>query len=373
MCKRGWQARHRGGGDDEQVSVFLGNGDGTFQGGGNYGSGAPGSVVSVAVADVNGDGKPDIVAANPCADHQCASASAGILLGNGDGTFQTAVAFYPVGNQTNSLAVADVNEDGKPDIVVGNACSNANCTDGSVAVLINTSLTATTTALTSSQNPSSYGQAVTFTATVTAQPGFTKGTPTGTVSFYDGTTNIGNSNLNSNGVATLTTSRLSVGTHSMTATYNGDTNFAASTSSVLSQVVQGAIALLSPTSLNFGNQTVGITSSPQNVTLQNTGNIKLTITSIQITGTNGGDFGEKNNCPSSLPPNNRCQISVTFKPTTTGTRNAAVNITDNAPNSPQSVPLTGVGVVPAVTFSPTSLTFPVQVVFTTSPVEQVNK
>ena len=138
---------------------------------------------------------------------------------------------------------------------------------------------------------------MTFTATVTAQ-GF-KGAPTGTVSFYDGTTNIGNSNLNSSGVAILTTSNLSVGTHSITATYNGDTNFAPSTSPVLYQVVQGAIASLSPTSLNFGNQTVGITSSPQYVTLQNTGNINLTITSIQITGTNSGDFGQTNNCPGS--------------------------------------------------------------------------
>lgn len=135
---------------------------------------------------------------------------------------------------------------------------------------------------------------------------------------------------------------------------------------MLNQVVQGAIALLSPTSLNFGNQIVGTTSSPQNVTLQNGGNINLTITSLQITGTNRGDFGEKNNCPSSLAPNNSCQISVTFKPTTTGTRNAAVSITDNAPNSPQSVPLTGVGVLPAVTLSPTNLTFPIQLVFTAS-------
>jgi hypothetical protein len=158
---------------------------------------------------------------------------------------------------------------------------------------------------------------------VTSQ-GF-KGTPTGTVSFFDGTTNIGNSNLNSSGVATLTTSTLSVGTHSIKTTYNGDANFAPSTSPVLYQVVQGAIVSLSPTSLNFGNQTVGITSSPQIVTLQNTGNINLTITSIQITGADSSDFGETNNCPSSLPPNGSCNISVTFtlslpRPPEPGTR-----------------------------------------------------
>jgi methionine-rich copper-binding protein CopC len=239
-----------------------------------------------------------------------------------------------------------------------------------VGVLINTSLGSTTTALISSQNPSNFGQAVTFTATVTSSQ-FFKFQPTGTVSFYDGTTNIGNSNLNSGGVATLTTSTLAVGTHSMTATYNGDTNFVPSTSPVLYQVVQGAIASLSPGSLNFGNQTLGITSSPQNVTLTNSGNINLTISLIQITGTNSGDFNQTNNCPSSLSPNNSCQIGVTYTPTATGTRNAAVSITDNAPNSPQSVSLTGVGVSPAVTFSPTSLTFLTRLVFTTSPAQKV--
>jgi hypothetical protein len=337
------------------VGVLLGNGDGTFQTVVTYDVANP---TSVAVGDVNGDGKPDVLVVDP---------QVGVLLGNGDGTFKTVVYYNPGAYGTESVAVADVNGDGKPDLLVANECASyLSCDNGSVGVLINTSLTATATALTSSPNPSTSGQAVTFTATVTAQPGFYKGTPTGTVSFYDGTTNIGNSNLNSSGVATLTTSTLSVGTHSITATYNGDTNFASSTSPVLYQVVQGAIASLSPGSLNFGNQTVGITSSPQYVTLQNTGNINLTITSIQITGTNSGDFAQTNNCPSSLTPNNSCQIGVTFTPTTTGTRNAAVSVTDNAPNSPQSVSLTGVGVVPAVTFYPTSLNFGDQGVGTTS-------
>jgi hypothetical protein len=238
-------------------------------------------------------------------------------------------------------------------------------------VLINNSRAQTITKLASSPNPSNFGQTVTLTATVMGGQGFCHGTPTGTAGFYDGRTKIGNYNLNRNGVTTLTISTLSVGTHSMTASYNGDTNCAPSTSHVLYQVVQGAIASVSPSSLNFSNQTVGITSTPQNVTLQNTGNINLTITSIQITGTNSGDFGQKNNCPSSLSPNNSCQISVTFTPTATGTRNAAVSITDNAPGSPQSVPLTGVGVVPDVKFSPTSLTFATQLIFTTSPPKPV--
>jgi hypothetical protein len=351
------------------VGVLLGNGDGTFQTVVTYSSGGYDSN-SVVVADVNGDGKPDLAVANPCVSSSaCATGTVGVLLGNGDGTFQTVVTFGSGGNITLSVTVRDLNGDGKPDLLVTNSCaSSSNCATGTVGILINISPGYTTTSLFSSPNPSNFGQSVTITATVTSK---SSGTPTGTVSFYDGTMNIGNSNLNSNGMATLTTSTLSEGTHSITATYNGDANFLSSTSPVLHQIVQGAIASLSPSSLNFGNQTVGITSSPQNVTLRNTGNINLTITSIQITGTNSGDFGEKNNCPSSLPPNNNCQISVTFKPKTTGTRNAAVSITDNAPNSPQSIRLSGIGVLPAVTFSPTSLTFANQVVFTTSPAQQV--
>ena len=128
---------------------------------------------------------------------------------------------------------------------------------------------------------------------------------------------------------------------------------------------------LSPPSLGLGNQTVGITSAPQVSTLTNTGNAALTFTSIGLTGADSGDFAETNNCPTSVPPNGSCNISVTFTPSATGTRNAAVSITDNAPGSPQQLPLSGVGVLPAVTFSPASLTFPDQAVFTTSPALRV--
>ena len=93
---------------------------------------------------------------------------------------------------------------------------------------------ATVTTLVSSLNPSNYGQGVTFTATVTPQGA---GTPTGTVNFFEGTLNLGASVLNSSGVATFAISTLAGGTDRITATYNGDTSFASSTSSVLSQVV----------------------------------------------------------------------------------------------------------------------------------------
>jgi hypothetical protein len=103
---------------------------------------------------------------------------------------------------------------------------------------------------------------------------------------------------------------------------------------------------LSPTSLNFGSQAVGTTSAAQSVTLTNSGNAALSITSIGITGTNSGDFAQTNNCPISpatLAATASCTISVTFTPAATGTQTAAITITDNASGSPQSVSLSGRG------------------------------
>ena len=105
--------------------------------------------------------------------------------------------------------------------------------------------TASTTTLVSSLNPSAAGQSVTFTATVSGPSGNTT-VPTGTVSFLDGTTTLGTGALSANGQGTFSTSLLSAGSHSITAVYSGDTNFAGSTSSVLTQVVN-APSLLSTT------------------------------------------------------------------------------------------------------------------------------
>jgi Abnormal spindle-like microcephaly-assoc'd, ASPM-SPD-2-Hydin len=133
---------------------------------------------------------------------------------------------------------------------------------------------------------------------------------------------------------------------------------------------------LSPTSLAFGNQTTNTTSPAQSVTVTNSGTAPLTISSIGITGTNTGDFGQTTTCPlspSTLAVNGTCTISVTFTPTTTGSRTASVTITDNAADSPESVALSGTGIAPApaVTLNPTSLAFGNQVINTTSAAKTV--
>jgi Bacterial Ig-like domain (group 3)/FG-GAP-like repeat len=124
------------------VGVLLGNGDGTFQPVVTYNSGGF-SGESVAVADVNADGKIDLLVANTCAadgSFNCITGSVGVLLGNGDGTFQAAVSYNSEGTGASSVVTADVNGDGKPDVLVANTCGNygySNCTTGSVGVLLN--------------------------------------------------------------------------------------------------------------------------------------------------------------------------------------------------------------------------------------------
>ena len=131
------------------------------------------------------------------------------------------------------------------------------------------------------------------------------------------------------------------------------------------------VASLSPTTLSFGNQADSTASAAQTVTLLNTGNATLDITSVTIAGTNSGDFTQTNNCAVTVAAGASCTLSVTFKPTATGTRTGTVTITDNASPATQTVSLTGTGTGPAVSLSPTSLTFPAQAVGTSSSAQSV--
>jgi hypothetical protein len=122
------------------------------------------------------------------------------------------------------------------------------------------------------------------------------------------------------------------------------------------------VVTLSPTSIDFGNATLGTTSTVvQPVTLTNSGNDTLTFTSnFTITGANLTDFGiTSNTCGTTLAAGSSCGFNVTFTPSAVGARSADVSIADNAADSPQQIPLTGTGVgTPAVTLSATSLVMP---------------
>lgn len=104
---------------------------------------------------------------------------------------------------------------------------------------------------------------------------------------------------------------------------------------------------LSTSSLQFGNESIGTTSSALPVTVTNTGSAGLFITGIAITGANPTAFSQSNNCPlspGSLATGANCTINVTFAPSTTGALTAALLLSDYVQGSPQVVSLFGSGV-----------------------------
>jgi len=108
---------------------------------------------------------------------------------------------------------------------------------------------------------------------------------------------------------------------------------------------------LSPSSLAFGDQIVGVASSKKVVRLTATGSVALNIYSIATTGA----FTQTNNCPASLSPETSCNISVAFQPTAYGPANGTLTISDNGAGTPQSVPLSGNGQDFALAATPSSV------------------
>jgi hypothetical protein len=165
-----------------------------------------------------------------------------------------------------TLGTADLDENGAASLttaalsagthtITASYAGNADfaASSGSTTQVVN--LVATATALASAPNPSTFGEDVTFTATVTAATG----TPAGTVTFVDETTGetLGTADLDENGVASLTTAALSAGTHTITATYAGNGTFSASSDSVAQAVDRVATAATldaAPNPSTFGEE-----------------------------------------------------------------------------------------------------------------------
>jgi hypothetical protein len=145
-------------------------------------------------------------------------------------------------------------------------------TSAALMQTVNATIVATTTTLTSSLDPSVSGQSVTLTATVSPS------TATGTVTFYDNGTSIGSAALSS-GTAKLSISTLSVGTHPITATYNGDSKDSSSTSNIVSQNVTGfTISAPSPQTVHHGsNLSFVVTVTPLNGF---SGSVSLSVTGL---------------------------------------------------------------------------------------------
>jgi hypothetical protein len=253
--------------------VFSGNGDGTF-GPPRFIDTGGSNPFGLASGDFNGDGRPDLAVANTFSN------TVGVLLNLGPVpavtvTLQTSVpspavgqpetltatvtapAGTPTGRVTffdgnTAIASGALNAAGQVTVTValgaGNHALTAvydgdNAFEPSTSAVVDQTITpstpATAVALTVSRNPAISGQPVTFTASVTAvAPG--AGTPTGTVTFFDGSTVLGTVTLDANGTAFLSTSLATPGSHSITAVYNGDGTFSTSSSTITEPVLRGS-------------------------------------------------------------------------------------------------------------------------------------
>jgi len=128
---------------------------------------------------------------------------------------------------------------------------------------------------------------------------------------------------------------------------------------------------LSATTLAFSSQPVGSTSTPQTITLTNTGNVQLNLAGINIAGDNSADFAYASTCGSTLAAAQNCTIGVAFTPTAGGTRSGTLTVTDNASDSPQTVSLSGTGTGAFASLSATTLTLASELVGATSPAKSV--
>ncbi len=151
------------------------------------------------------------------------------------------------------------------------------------------------------------------------------------------------------------------------ATLNISDNASGSPQSVALQATAVAIAAsLSTNSVAFGTATIGLPTPAVPVTLTNSGSSPLAISAISVTGADHADFTVPNNCPSSLAAAASCLLSVSFNPTQSGARSANIQISDNAPQSPQSIAVSGTAVQAQISVTPPSASFPAQLAGTPS-------
>jgi trimeric autotransporter adhesin len=318
---------------------------------------------AVTVADVNGDGKPDVIAVNHDED------TASVLLnttapGAATPSFAAQLAFG-TDEHPSSVRTSDLNGDGKPDLVVANEGSD------SASVLLNRTTPGASTpsfALPDSFEAGDTPSSVTIadlngdgvsdllvsneggdTASVllnTTEPG------AGTPSFADqqtfatgnGPTSVTTADLNGDGGPDVLTA--DGGADAISALL--DTQYAASVSATsVTGTIHYAIpqVVLGPGSLAFGSQVVGSVAT-KTVTVSNTGGADLAIEDVGISAADVGVFDQTSSCPPTLATGSSCSIDVRFTPDTVSAAAAVLTVTSNAPTSPDSVALSGTGITP---------------------------
>jgi hypothetical protein len=325
-------------------SVYLGDGQGNFTlsqyqiGNGGYDNGPAGAT---AVGDFNGDGKLDL-----------AFEGVAIDLGNGDGTFQDPVYYTPE-YSGYGIAVADVNNDGKLDIVTSGLSVLLGNGDGTFTPYGGVNVGVGDTVTLGDFNGD--GQ-------LDAAVSNTNGGLTLTLDIL-----LGNGNGTfQNPTAYLISNSVSTNVSVAIGDFSGDgrIDFVESGGTDTMLLLQDSV-LVTPYSLAFPEQDTGTSSSPQTVTLTNVGSTTLSLENISIAG--GNNFSQTNNCGTAVASGAACSILVTFSPRTPGNKTGGLSISYQGLGSPNTVSMSGFGVnAPAVTLKPSILSFPAQLLGTTS-------
>ncbi len=115
---------------------------------------------------------------------------------------------------------------------------------------------------------------------------------------------------------------------------------------------------IAPGSADFGTILQGATAAPQTIKIMNSGTSALHVSAVGLSGSNPGDFSQTNTCiGGAVAVGQSCSITVGFSPKAEGQRTASLVLTDDAPNSPQSIALSGTATAPSVMVSPASVDF----------------
>jgi len=313
---------------DQAVSTLLGNGEGTFDSlVDNHSFG--GFVTALTVGDFNHDGSVDVAI---CGSSQV-SDSAGILLGNGDGTLQSAVT-YPVGLTPESVVTADFNQDGNLDLAVGAFIGSG------VYILIGNGdgtfregPAYVADFATSLSAPDLNGDNIPDIVATTSY-----GILVGSVTVFLGK---GDGTFQRAGMYLVGKEPAS----SAVGDFNGDGQpdvvvADSLLSSLFSLLNTGVLGFSPNTPLVFPPQKVGTVSNPQVLTLTNHGGGALSIMSIS----NTGDFEwSTRSCGRKILSDESCQIDITFQPRRVGSQRAVLRINSSASSTMQVVVLSGQG------------------------------
>jgi FG-GAP-like repeat len=316
------------------VSILLGRGDGTFSRKSDVRVGAGPN--GLAVGDFNGDGKLDLAVVNS------KSNTLSVLLGHGNGRFsrQSTIA---IGASPYAVTAADLNGDGKLDLAVTNSCGDASsCSDhafGSISLLMGKGdggFQSSSVVLTGYHNPQGIA-AADFNG-----DGRTDLVVTGLIES-NGMVLFGNGK--GRFPSSVVTPHSAVSQFVIPGDFNNDgrMDFAINSSyEVLGSrgiyIEEQSPVAFYPAVLNFAPQTVGTTSPPKTVRFANVGPAPFHISQILT----GGSFSESNDCPVTLDPGASCTITVMFSPTFVG-ETGLVTVTDDAFGIEQQMGLVGIG------------------------------